>query len=200
MKRLLVVVLGGLACTLVHAQQSNQAYYEEQQRIRAQQHAAEMTRLGMQQAAQATRYAQPASPPPPPPPRYYGAVAVDQHGGLWVASYDLDGDSAETRARVACDTSDPAAECESLGWFSEQCAALARAPDGRVFPRYDPIGLLASRAAMKDCNAGSEAGGCKLMSPPLCVGSAYRPTDIDAALHASEAVLDAWSKMSDPRK
>lgn len=194
MKLRLIVGLAWLVCISAQAQQSNEAYYQEQRAIQAQQHAAEMNRFGMEQA-QHGQQAQQYNVVQPPPPRYYGALVTDG-AQIFLASYHPDGNAAAAAALMACERDLGVGKCEPLGWFSEQCASVARGPDRRLYVGHSPYETMSSRDAMHRCNAASPSGTCRLKTLPLCVGSRYGAHSNERSLAASAQQLEIWTTMA----
>ena len=145
---------------------------------------------------------QPYYPPaPPPPPDGYGAYATDPDFRqlFWATFYDSH-EAAEQAAVEDCDRA-TGKTCQSLGWFGNQCGAIAITQNGQTINGYATLRREAARQALDACE---KAGGnaytiCSLWAPPVCAGPSYSAADNKLAETASPAEIEAMSADIDRR-
>lgn len=132
--------------------------------------------------------------PLPPPPDYYAAYASGpDHGKLFWATFYRDADDAVAGVLKTCKTATGQA-CKSLGWFSNQCGALALSQDRQVFSGYDKNRRDAGRKAMETCNLDGPASSiCRLWAPAVCAGAQFDANVNDRVSTASDAEIEALS-------
>lgn len=141
------------------------------------------------------------APPLPPPPDLYAAYSADpEHGKLFWTTFYRSADDAVTGALQACNKATGQA-CKSLGWFSNQCGALALTQDRRIFSGHDKNWRNAAQKAMKACGIeGPTSSVCRLWVPPVCTGAQFSANANDEAVAASDAEIEALSAKLDKRE
>lgn len=141
------------------------------------------------------------APPLPPPPDLYAAYATDpEHSKLFWTTFYRGADDAVAGALQTC-TKATGQACKSLGWFSNQCGALALTQDRRIFSGYDKNWRDAGRNAMKTCNVEGPASSiCRLWVPPVCAGAQFNANANDEAATANDAEIEALSAKLDKRE
>ena len=138
--------------------------------------------------------------PQPPAPDFYAVYATDPaHGKLFWSTFYRSTSEAESVAIEACSKATGQA-CKSLGWFSNQCGALALNQEKQVFSGYDKDRRGAGREAMKACNKESSTSICRLWLPPVCTGAQFDGTANDHAATASNIEIEALSAELDRRE
>lgn len=143
----------------------------------------------------------PGGDPPPPPPDGYGAYATDPDFRqlFWATFYDSH-EAAEQAAIDAC-RQGTGKSCQSLGWFGNQCGAVAVTQNGQTVTGYGTSQREAARQALDACEkAGANAYTiCRLWVPPICSGPSYSAADNEQARTATAAVIEEMSADLDDR-
>lgn len=139
--------------------------------------------------------------PLPPPPDYYAAYAADpEHERLFWSTFRRSAGAAVSVAVEACNKSTGKA-CKSLGWFSNQCGALALTQNRQIFSGHDENWRGAGQEAMEACNLDSPASSlCRLWVPPVCTGAQFRIDVNDKVATASDTEIEALSDELDKRQ
>jgi hypothetical protein len=138
---------------------------------------------------------------PTPPPDGSGAYATDPDYRqlFWATFYDSH-EAAEQAAIDAC-RQGTGKSCQSLGWFGNQCGAVAVTQNGQTINGYGTSRREAARQALDACEkAGANAYTiCRLWVPPICSGPSYSAADNEEAKTATAAEIEEMSADLDDR-
>ena len=143
----------------------------------------------------------PDDAPPSPPPDQYGAYATDpEYRQLFWSTFYESHEAAEAGAIEACGKA-TGKNCQSLGWFGNQCGAIAVTQNGQTTAGYDTSWRGAARQALEACEkAGADSYViCRLWVPPICSGPAYSAADNESAKTATVDEIEQLSAELDDR-
>ncbi|WP_225768307.1 DUF4189 domain-containing protein [Inquilinus sp. Marseille-Q2685] len=130
-----------------------------------------------------------------PPPDGYGAFATDPgHRQLFWSTFYGSEQEAEQAAIENCGRA-TGQRCKSLGWFGNQCGAVAVTQTGQTITGYGTSWRGAAKDALDACEkAGAGAYTiCRLWVPPVCSGASFTAEDNEPA---RTATVDEIEEMS----